>query len=209
MRDRYECHDWDYDGFPPEFMFGDDFYVAEEYGDERWKKILDCDGYFISNYGRVYSVKSNRFIAGTIIGNGYVDFSLKDKNNNRVHKYLHRLLAEYFKPNHECFPMVRHLDDNPSNNDLDNLAWGTQSDNMQDAIRNGSFRRLSDDDRERAMQKRRMRVTGISPNNEIHIFPSQQEAARSIGISQTTISDYIRGRRKSAKGWIFRKEALV
>lgn len=33
-----------------------------------------------------------------------------------------------------------HWDDNPSNNRLDNLRWGTPTDNAQDAIRNGFTR---------------------------------------------------------------------
>lgn len=31
----------------------------------------------------------------------------------------------------------RHLDDDPSNNHLDNLAWGSYGDNMADSLRNG------------------------------------------------------------------------
>ena len=34
--------------------------------------------------------------------------------------------------------VVRHLDGNPRNNHLDNLAWGTQSANMRDAVRHGT-----------------------------------------------------------------------
>lgn len=29
MRDYLECHDWDTDGFPGEFVYGDDYYVDE------------------------------------------------------------------------------------------------------------------------------------------------------------------------------------
>lgn len=35
---------------------------------------------------------------------------------------------------------ARHLDDQTSNNHLSNLAWGTQKENMSDAMRNGKFR---------------------------------------------------------------------
>jgi hypothetical protein len=33
--------------------------------------------------------------------------------------------------------LTRHLDDNPHNRRIENLAWGTHKDNKQDAIRNG------------------------------------------------------------------------
>lgn len=52
-------------------------------------------------------------------------------------QYVHRLVAQAFIPNPDNLPIVRHLDDNPKNNHVENLAWGTQSDNMFDAARNG------------------------------------------------------------------------
>lgn len=50
---------------------------------------------------------------------------------------VHRLVAEAFLPPSNA-PLVRHLDGNPLNNYADNLAWGTQYDNMQDALRHGT-----------------------------------------------------------------------
>lgn len=35
---------------------------------------------------------------------------------------------------------MRHLDDNPLNNHVDNLRWGTQKQNMEDARKNGKLR---------------------------------------------------------------------
>lgn len=53
-------------------------------------------------------------------------------------KYIHRLVLETFvgpcPPGMEC----RHLDGNPANNRLDNLAWGTHSENSQDSIQHGT-----------------------------------------------------------------------
>ena len=51
---------------------------------------------------------------------------------------VHRLMAELFlsprpSPNHE----IRHLDDNKTNNSIDNLAWGTRKDNADDREKNG------------------------------------------------------------------------
>ena len=50
---------------------------------------------------------------------------------------LHRLVAEYFVPNPENLPLVRHLDNNTKHYKADNLCWGTYSDNIEDAIRDG------------------------------------------------------------------------
>ncbi len=52
---------------------------------------------------------------------------------NGVRTDIHRLIAKAFIPNpqkHEC---VLHGDDNPSNNWVHNLRWGSHKDNMDDA----------------------------------------------------------------------------
>jgi hypothetical protein len=50
-------------------------------------------------------------------------------------RYIHRLVLEAFvgpcPDGMEC----RHLDGNPGNNRLDNLAWGTRAENQADSIR--------------------------------------------------------------------------
>lgn len=53
-------------------------------------------------------------------------------NGRKEDILLHRLLAQMFVPNPENLPVVRHLNDNPRDYRLDNLAWGTQYDNLHD-----------------------------------------------------------------------------
>ena len=61
-------------------------------------------------------------------------------NGGQITKTVHRIVAEAFIPNPNNLPLVRHLDDNPDNNHVDNLAWGTKRDNQKDAVRNGRVR---------------------------------------------------------------------
>ena len=60
-------------------------------------------------------------------------------------RYVHELVLEAFdRPRPEPHFQVRHLDGNPRNNRLTNLAWGTPAENAQDKIRHGTSRhRLS------------------------------------------------------------------
>lgn len=54
-------------------------------------------------------------------------------------KYVHRLVAYSFlgqPPSGK--PLALHWDGNPANNHMDNLRWGDNSDNMQDAVRHGT-----------------------------------------------------------------------
>lgn len=53
---------------------------------------------------------------------------------------VHRLMAEHFLGIPENTPIVRHLNDVKDDNRLENLAWGTHSDNLHDAVRNGKKR---------------------------------------------------------------------
>ena len=197
-----ECVDW----LPGEFVFGDDMYVDEFYMDERWKYISDFPNYLVSDKGRLWSTITNRFIEGTPTGRcGHIDVSFKNKVR-RDHRYTHRLVAEAFVPNPNNHTVVRHLDDDPSNNLSSNLEWGTQKDNMRDAIRNERFRFLTNSDRELAMQKRRMPVVAIRlVDGDTSEYKSQQEASRKLNISQRDISAVINGKRKSAKGYCFRE----
>ena len=49
-------------------------------------------------------------------------------------KRVHRLVAEAYIPNPNNYPYVLHLDDNKANKHVSNLAWGTPSENTQDAV---------------------------------------------------------------------------
>jgi len=89
-------------------------------------------GYFFTTEGRCFSERLGRFlVCNSGKGQPYVMVTI-----NRSRKLLHRCLAETFIPNPNNLPEVRHLDDNKENFSLSNLAWGTQSDNWEDARKN-------------------------------------------------------------------------
>ena len=199
----YDGYDWDVDGFPGEYVYGDYGYTDDYYMDERWKRIWDAPDYWVSTKARVWSAVSLSFIEGTPLKNGHIDMSLRC-DGRRVHRYLHRLVAEAFIPNPYGYPEVRHLNDDPSDNEIDNLAWGTQYDNMQDCIRNGHFRYFTRKDIESANEARRTPVVAIRLRDGAkRFFVSQQEASRQLRINQASINAVIRGRNRSAGGYYF------
>ena len=204
IEDRLECHDWGTDGYPGEFVYGDDIYVDDYYMDERWLPDVDSDDYWVSTKGRVWSHLEHKFIWGCPVGKlGHIDFSLRI-GGRRVRKYLHQMVAEAFIPNPRNLPMVRHLDNDPSNNCVWNLAWGTALDNTRDCIESGRFYYLTHEDRELAMQKRRDPVVAVKlMNGREQEFESQQEAGRILGISQTSISNVIHGEISNVRGYYF------
>lgn len=202
--DRFECHDWGVDGYPGEFVYGDDVYIDDYYMDERWLPDVDCDDYWVSTKGRVWSHLEHKFNSGSPVGElGHIDLSLRI-GGCRVHKYLHQMVAEAFIPNPNKLPMVRHLDNDPSNNCVSNLAWGTALDNVRDCIESGRFYYLSSEDRELAMKKRRDPVVAVNLMSGQELkFESQQEASRVLGISQASISNVIHGDISNVKGYYF------
>lgn len=62
---------------------------------------------------------------------------LKERKNWPLHRLL--ALAWIINPKPNEYNIVRHLDDNPLNNKLSNLRWGTPKMNTSDCIRNGNF----------------------------------------------------------------------
>ena len=203
--DPYKDYDWDNDGFPGEYVYDNDCHVNDYYMDEIWKPVRGFgNDYWISDKGRLYSTISKKFMCGTPVGEcGHLDVSLH-KNGMRYHRYLHRLVAEAFIPNPRNLPLVRHLDNDPSNNDIDNLAWGTMYDNMQDCIMANRFSYFNEDDREKAMRMRRTPIVAINlKTGEELEFISQQEASRVLGLNQASINRVLRGLGNHAGGYYF------
>lgn len=93
--------------------------------------------YFISNYGIVMSFKrhpNGYILKPGISKEGYRLYSLDGR-----HYRAHCLVLETFvgprpSPKHDC----RHLDGDPANNDISNLAWGTRTENVHDMIKHGT-----------------------------------------------------------------------
>lgn len=109
---------------------------------------------------------------------------LKHKLHNGYYKVrlkngwypVHRLLALKYIPNPEGKAQVNHKDGDRLNNSLDNLEWVTHQENLYHAMDNGlhPWGRTSVKTH-----------TGLT-------FPSQAEAARTVGACQANISRSIK-----------------
>lgn len=73
--------------------------------------------------------------------NGYKTVNLPHDNGGNHRRKVHRLIALTFIPNPHNYPIVCHRDNNPENNHVDNLYWGTQSMNMQQIVMDGRQRK--------------------------------------------------------------------
>ena len=97
---------------------------------EIWKDINGFEGkYQISNLGRIRSnnyknsgkTKLLKISKGT---KGYQVICLM-KNNKKYTRRIHRLVAEAFIPNPNNYQTVNHIDEDKTNNNVNNLEWCT------------------------------------------------------------------------------------
>jgi hypothetical protein len=165
---------------------------------EIWKKISnEYDNYFVSNFGRI-KVKGRNPHYGTLMKDGYYRTNLINKIQGTRKKFrVHRLVCQAFLPNPDNKPMVNHLDENRSNNKLENLEWVTNRENVNHSLDlNGRIKTSS----------RSRIVLQIQNGIVINEFPSINQAAINNEISTTFIRDRCNGRTKQSGEfvWIFK-----
>lgn len=103
-----------------------------------WKPIPGFELlYEVSESGAIRTLRSNRILKPQPNSNGYLRVLLYGHHGHVGWRSVHRLVASAFLPNPSEFPIVRHLDDDKTNNHVYNLAWGTQAENVADAMRSG------------------------------------------------------------------------
>lgn len=92
------------------------------------------ENYFVSEYGDVYSKRSNLIMRHEITRDGHHRVQLYEK-----HKFVHRLVYELYVGPLLTDMQINHKDDNKNNNHYLNLYQGTQYDNYLDCVSNGHF----------------------------------------------------------------------
>jgi hypothetical protein len=113
------------------------------------------------------------------------------RRNNAAHDFIigRLMLMSFVGPcpdGMECL----HYDDNPANNRLSNLRWGTQKENGQDALRNNKFTQVGENHHGAKLTKaqveeiRRCRAAGLSA----------QAIANMFGVSRPNVSKIYRGK---------------
>lgn len=104
--------------------------------------INDFPTYGVASNGVVWSFRNGTWnqLKPTIDRDGYGCVDLY--KNGKVHdRQVHRLVLETFIGPCPDGMVCRHLDGNPRNNNLGNLAWGTHAENKADSIKHGTSAR--------------------------------------------------------------------
>lgn len=98
-----------------------------------------ADGrFYINENGEVLNSITNHIIKPYVSNKGYLIVDL-NYNGTREKWLVHRLVALTFIPNKNNYPVVMHLDSNRKNPNVNNLKWGTYSENNKQAINEGKM----------------------------------------------------------------------
>ena len=193
------------------------WFSLKNYQDEQWENVPGYENlYSLSNYGRLkhlpyslYGLNKERVDIGekirkpNLMRTGYYAYELWKENKRKVY-LLHRLLAIIFIPNPLMLPQINHIDGNKQNDNLSNLEWCTPRENIIHAINvlgvaNG---------RNYKYGKEHYRAKPVCAVNEfgeiIMQFDCMQDAYRQTGIRESGISSCVRGKQKTAGGFIWR-----
>lgn len=179
--------------------------------EEIWKDIIGYEGlYQVSSFGKIKRLKKitkwfsrnhwcqrideekNLFQEKNTTGYNTVKLH---KNGKITKKNVHRIVAEAFLENKENKQTVNHKDGNKQNNNINNLEWATYGENNKHAFdvlgKKGAFCGKATPNSRKVMR--------MDTNK---IFRSVREAAFSIGVNQSSLSEALsRGAKCKSIEW--------
>lgn len=138
---------------------------------EEWRPVVGYEGnYEVSDWGRIRSIRRRRVKGGlkkTRLNNrGYLVTGLYWMGRERT-RHVHALVMEAFVGPRPAGIEVRHLDGDPTNAALTNLAYGTSAENKLDQVRHGTH-----------YERRRTHCPQGHPYDEVntYVLPSRPNA---------------------------------
>lgn len=184
---------------------------------ETWKDVIGYEGkYQISNTGEVKSLNylstgETKLLKQQTDKHGYKRVRLY-KDGKGKSCLVHRLVAIAFIPNPNDLPMVNHKDEDKTNNNVNNLEWCTIAYNNNYGTK---IERQSKSLSKSMTGKKGKEHPSSKPilmydkeGNFIRRFDSTADANEYFGKSRycSGINDCLRGRNKTAYGFIFKYE---
>lgn len=179
----------------------------ETFTNEEWRPIEGFPRYQISNYGRVRSYtnpKKPKILRPHQLKNGYLMVHLAKGeewgSNETECVRIHKLVADAFIPNPQNKCHVRHINQNRTDNRVENLKWVTREESNADPITKAN--RLAAIPQR--IEKTSRPVLVYDENlNLLSAFTSTAETARKLNLQQGNIVNVCSGSLKHYKHMIF------
>lgn len=171
--------------------------------EEVFKDIENYQGlYQISNQGRVYSVKRNKFRIPQKMNNGYLLVVLY-KDGKGKNYLVHRLVAQTFIKNPQNLQEVNHINEDKTDNRVENLEFCDKIYNMNYGTRT-----------QRQKEKVSKKVLQFTKQGEfVKEYPSIMEASRQTNINHSNISQCCRGNKNNSHAggflWKYKNEEVA
>lgn len=166
-------------------MSGNDRMIMVE---EQWCAIPGFPNYMISDYGRVWNVRFERFLTPMIDKYGY-EYVCLYGHGRATNKWVARLVGLAFLSYAEDEIQINHDDGDKRYNYIGNLEWMTPRENLLHAHRTGL---------KYPINRQRIRIVETD-----EVFESITACAHSFGGHQSAISECLSGNRKTHHGYTF------
>lgn len=171
--------------------------------EEIWLPIKGYEGrYEVSNIGNVNSLNYEnkgyaKLLKPGVTKKGYLYVYLT-KNGKEKKFFIHRIVAEAFIPNWFDYSQVNHIDEDKTNNHVDNLEWCSAKENSNHGTRN---KRISEKNTNGKKSKSVLQYT--KTGEFVKEWPSASECGRN-GFGRSFVCMCCRGDRKTAYGFIWK-----
>lgn len=157
---------------------------------EIWKPLRNFPSYNGSSEGRIMNIRTQQILKPFVNEKGYEQVCLR-KNNKQYTVRVHRAIAGTFLGYHPDLD-VRHKDNNPSNNRVDNLYWSDRKNTIRDAFDRGTKK-----------PSRQIPIRVIETNE---IYESIRACSRDTGCDSSEIRKFLDGKLNHVKGLHFVEE---
>ena len=152
---------------------------------EFWKDVENYeDLYEVSDAGRVRNKITGRILKPGNHHKRYLYVNLSKNGTYKSHK-VHRLVAEAFIPNPNNQLQVDHIDENKTNNTVDNLRWVSCQENIDHSLSKPVNQYTLD-------------------GRLLNTYKSISEASRITGVSSRSIYLNCNGKINSARRYIWK-----
>jgi hypothetical protein len=150
-----------------------------------WGEVEGFPDYGVSNYGEVKNLRFDRLLRPRVNSYGYLRVALR-QDGRTYEKLVHQLVAQVFISGWHQGVIVKHNDEDHSNNEVTNLR-------LVGGIRLGHFK-----DHPNLSPIRHLRIIETG-----QVFRSVSNAARYLECDRSTIYKVLRGDRETHLGYTF------